>query len=314
MLKTIVNLFLKTANVAVIALVFNFSGKAQNIPCPNFEAGHDSLNKVIQAYWPLDSAKDSGSLYFQYGWAANKLQLYANIIVDNIDIMPYGFYKNVTNKFVYTSHEQLLYFYMKYEYPSGKSQCFIRNYPLNNPPEKKREVLIKPQDLQFKFEGKGKGVGSGDEGMGSAGKPERYRELQISQPYDEPEEPLIMAPPPVAVERDASQVVFESSSVDEAAQYRGGESALIQFLSSNIRYPKIATENNIEGTVFVQFTISKYGGISDVKILGNKKIGFGLEEEAMRVIRMTSGSWTSAKLKGNPVNMRMNLPIKFQLD
>ena len=74
----------------------------------------------------------------------------------------------------------------------------------------------------------------------------------------------------------------------------------------------MALENDMQGTINVMFVVDKAGRVKDIAILGGKK-GFGLEEEAMRVIKMTSGKWKPAKQRDKSVNMRFRIPVKFQI-
>jgi len=140
--RTVINSFVKILLLAVLVWGSIHGTQAQKVVCPNFQAGHDSLNKLIAKHLPVDSAK---TLYFQFGWAVNNLRLYSNVIVDFEDIMPYAFYKEVENGFVYVSTEKLQYFYMQYEYGSGISKCWIRNTALENPPERKPKPVIKEE-------------------------------------------------------------------------------------------------------------------------------------------------------------------------
>ena len=64
----------------------------------------------------------------------------------------------------------------------------------------------------------------------------------------------------------------------------GGYEAMQKFLRENVKYPPLAVQNKIEGTVFVQFIITITGKISNVKIL--RGIGGGCDEEAVRVTKM----------------------------
>lgn len=106
--------------------------------------------------------------------------------------------------------------------------------------------------------------------------------------------------------------IFEIFDVSEKASFPGGDEGLQRFLGENLVFPPMAMENDIEGTVNVVFVVDKNGRVKDIAILGGKK-GFGLEEEAMRVIKMTSGKWKPAKQRDNAVNMRFRMPVKFQL-
>jgi len=106
--------------------------------------------------------------------------------------------------------------------------------------------------------------------------------------------------------------VFEIFDVSEKASFPGGEDGLRRFLHDNVNYPDMALENDIEGTVNLVFTVTKTGKIIDVRIQGAKR-GFGLEDEAIRVIRKTSGMWSPAKQRDNKVNMRFRIPVNFKI-
>jgi protein TonB len=113
-------------------------------------------------------------------------------------------------------------------------------------------------------------------------------------------------------ELEETNEIFEIFDVSEKASFPGGDEGLQRFLGENLVFPPMAMENDIEGTVNVVFVVDKTGRVKDIAILGGKK-GFGLEEEAMRVIKMTSGKWKPAKQRDNAVNMRFRMPVKFQL-
>ena len=92
--------------------------------------------------------------------------------------------------------------------------------------------------------------------------------------------------------------------------YPGGEKALFEYLANNVKYPKTALNNGIEGTVYVQFTINKDGSVTDVKAL--RGIGGGCTEEALRLIK-SMPNWTPGTQQGIPVKVKYTLPIKFNL-
>lgn len=106
--------------------------------------------------------------------------------------------------------------------------------------------------------------------------------------------------------------VFEIFDVSEKAEFPGGDEGLQRFIAENITYPPMALENDMQGTINVMFIVDRSGKVKDIAILGSKK-GFGLEEEAMRVIRLTSGQWKPAKQRDKPVSMRFRIPVKFQI-
>ncbi|MGV3560998.1 energy transducer TonB [Larkinella arboricola] len=99
--------------------------------------------------------------------------------------------------------------------------------------------------------------------------------------------------------------------VEQNPEFPGGMSALGQFLSKNIRYPPAASRANVSGRVFVSFVVNTDGSIQDVTVL--KGLGFGTDEEAMRVVKAMP-KWRPGKQSGRPVRVKYNLPINFQLE
>lgn len=99
--------------------------------------------------------------------------------------------------------------------------------------------------------------------------------------------------------------------VDLMPEYPRGEQALYQYLSETISYPETATKNGIEGLVKVKFVVDEYGSIDDVKTT-NIRIGYGLEEEAVRVIKMMP-PWKPGKNDGKSVKVYFQIPIRFAL-
>lgn len=99
-------------------------------------------------------------------------------------------------------------------------------------------------------------------------------------------------------------------SVEEMPEFPGGEQALYVFLDKNIRYPKFAKDNKIQGNVFVQFVVEKDGTITNPKVL--RDIGGGCGEEASRLLSIMP-KWKPGKLRGKTVRVQYKLPISFRL-
>jgi len=57
-----------------------------------------------------------------------------------------------------------------------------------------------------------------------------------------------------------------------------------KFITENLRYPKKAEENNIEGMVVVVIDINESGKVERTRL--KKKIGYGCDEEAERVAKL----------------------------
>jgi TonB family protein len=98
------------------------------------------------------------------------------------------------------------------------------------------------------------------------------------------------------------------SFVEQMPEFTGGEDAMFSFIKKNMKYPKFARENQIEGEVHTNFIINKDGSIRNVKI--TKGIKGGCDEEAIRLIK-SMPLWKPGKQGGNSVPVYQNVIIKF---
>ncbi|MFD2035954.1 TonB family protein [Belliella marina] len=97
--------------------------------------------------------------------------------------------------------------------------------------------------------------------------------------------------------------------VEKAPNPPGGMEGWNEYLKSNLKYPEAAKENGIEGTVFVVFVVNKTGFIEDPEIL--KGVSPEIDAEALRVVK-ASPNWEPGKQRGQDMNVRMRLPIRFK--
>ena len=102
------------------------------------------------------------------------------------------------------------------------------------------------------------------------------------------------------------------SNTEVLPAYNGGQTALENYITNNIEYPEQAIDNNAEGTVSVHFLVDEKGNISNVTTVGNK-VGYGLEEEAIRVVSKMP-QWTPGQVKGKKVKTWRTLPITYRLE
>ncbi|MBR9917898.1 energy transducer TonB [bacterium] len=113
---------------------------------------------------------------------------------------------------------------------------------------------------------------------------------------------------------EQEEQVYDIYAIDQTPLFNDQDvdAGLSSYLSKNVSYPDTAMNSEVQGKVVVSFTINKDSSISDVKVVSNP-IGFGLEEEAIRVIESTSGMWTPAIHRGAYVAVRYRIPIVFVL-
>jgi TonB family protein len=99
---------------------------------------------------------------------------------------------------------------------------------------------------------------------------------------------------------------------ETAPYYTGGNAALQTYFDNNLTYPEDAIDNNIEGTVMVRFTIDEDGTVQNATATG-AKLGYGLEEEAVRVVN-SMAAWTPGENNGKQVKAWYTLPVTFRLE
>jgi TonB family protein len=130
------------------------------------------------------------------------------------------------------------------------------------------------------------------------------------------------------------------SVVDNMASPIGGLEEMYKLIGKEIRYPKEARENGIQGKIFVQFVVNTDGRLSDIEIVkgfdktnvqldemvvvgyqnkseAEKKaitesIANSLNEEGKRTVALTK--WNPAEHEGKKVKQRLVIPIIFALD
>ncbi|MBO5780368.1 MAG: energy transducer TonB [Muribaculaceae bacterium] len=100
------------------------------------------------------------------------------------------------------------------------------------------------------------------------------------------------------------------TSVEQMPQFPGGDAELMKWISSHIKYPTMAMENNIQGRVVVQFVVTKTGKIGEVKVVRSKDPD--LDREAVRVVKSLP-DFIPGKMNGQAVNVWFTLPVNFKL-
>lgn len=92
--------------------------------------------------------------------------------------------------------------------------------------------------------------------------------------------------------------------------FPGGEGAMMRYLSSHVRYPGAAQENNIQGRVVVQFVVKRNGEVGQVKVV--RSVDPDLDREAVRVVKSLP-KFNPGRKDGQPVNVWYTLPVTFKL-
>lgn len=123
-------------------------------------------------------------------------------------------------------------------------------------------------------------------------------------PVSMPSETFEALPDGPSKERD----VFVA--VETQADFPGGMTKLMQWLSDNVVYPKEAEKAGIQGRVIIRFIIEADGTVTDPQIV--KGVARELDKEAIRVVR-SMPKWTPAQNGGKDVASYFTMPINFKL-
>lgn len=84
---------------------------------------------------------------------------------------------------------------------------------------------------------------------------------------------------------------------------------MISYIYDNLRYPKEAYDENIQGRVVVQYLVDKTGNIDSVRIVKSKDPY--LDAEAVRIVT-SFPKFTPGKFDLTPIDQWMTLPIMFK--
>lgn len=98
--------------------------------------------------------------------------------------------------------------------------------------------------------------------------------------------------------------------VDIDAEFPGGMEELVMFVCMNIEYPEQAHKANIEGKVYVRFSVEKDGSVSNIRIL--RDIGYGCGDAVVKMLK-SMPRWKPARVDGKNVRVEFDLPIAFIL-
>lgn len=97
------------------------------------------------------------------------------------------------------------------------------------------------------------------------------------------------------------------------SEFPGGAKAWLHYLTTTLRYPHEAIDNDLMGTVAVEFNVDKQGAVPRTSIWVRRSAAYSLDKEALRVIRQ-SGDWTPAVQFGEKVRSYKLQPVVFMLE
>ncbi|MEO6831197.1 MAG: energy transducer TonB, partial [Chitinophagaceae bacterium] len=133
--------------------------------------------------------------------------------------------------------------------------------------------------------------------------------------YDFSKDSLIFTKRPNAKSSTKYRIINADSPDDTLTRlplFLGGEDFVTDELIKNLRYPDSAREAGKMGRVYVAFTVDKFGKTSNFHSLN--LLGYGLDEEALRVFRLLPDMWLPGLVNGKPVDVEVVHPVTFMLE
>jgi|GEM_PF-832454 len=102
----------------------------------------------------------------------------------------------------------------------------------------------------------------------------------------------------------------ENSDKPTALKNACAKDKLVNFIAGELKYPKEAADEGLEGMVLVSFVVNENGDITMPEV--KRDIGGKCGEEALRVVSLMP-KWIPGVQGGEAVKVRFNLPINFRL-
>ena len=101
-----------------------------------------------------------------------------------------------------------------------------------------------------------------------------------------------------------SNALVITTALDVLPEFPGGIQKFYAYVGNNFEKPEI--EETV--SVFMSFVIEKDGSMTNIKVLRNP--GYGLDKEAIRVLKSLRTKWKPGIKNGVPVRVLYTLPIK----
>lgn len=109
---------------------------------------------------------------------------------------------------------------------------------------------------------------------------------------------------------DYGNTVVTSAILDKLPEFPGGINKFYAFVANKFESPEIYNERNVK--IYVSFVVEKDGSMSDIQVKNNP--GYGLDKEAIRVLKSMRTKWTPGMIGSKAVRTAYNLPITVQVN
>lgn len=111
--------------------------------------------------------------------------------------------------------------------------------------------------------------------------------------------------------RKVDTEIYSENGVAVMAQFPGGEAALIAFMNKTVKYPQIAVEQELQGTVYLRFVVEKDGSIGEVRV--TKSLSKECDQAAIVALKKAPRFSPAKNERGEPVRVWFNFPVRFEI-
>lgn len=137
---------------------------------------------------------------------------------------------------------------------------------------------------------------------------------EIEQQIDFSNQKVILAKPLRLM--TSSFIIQGDSLVENTASdlplFLGGQSRISSYLIKHLEYPMSAKRVGMDGLVFVSAIVTKDGKLINEKV--EMGLGYGLDEESIRVIQMLPDEWLPVGWGSQPQDCKVVFQIRYLLN
>lgn len=108
---------------------------------------------------------------------------------------------------------------------------------------------------------------------------------------------------------DYGTTIVSTTQLDKLPEFPGGMKNFYTYVGKNFERPEIEGMSSLK--VYVSFVIEKDGSMSTIKV--SRDPGYGLGEEAVRVLKSLKTKWNPGIIDSKPVRTAYNLPISIEM-
>lgn len=112
------------------------------------------------------------------------------------------------------------------------------------------------------------------------------------------------------IPRVEKQLSYAASELTKQPEYSdGGMKGFYTYVNKHFKIPKV--NKDMTARIYISFVIEKDGSMSNIKILRDP--GYGMGDEAVRVLKSMEKKWIPGELNGEKVSANYNLPITINI-